>query len=180
MDDDHLLLPLATFATLEDAVAWVARWAALRRASSPEDEKLAAVFDVDATLLDAQGRSIAPVCELFDACRGMRLTPFVVTARSEHGRTETAAQLARVVGHYKRLYMHPADRALRSTHEAGMQKRKWRDRVAAHGYRVCVNAGDAWHDHFSPTPRALTRALSREGVHVFVTADGVAHLKLPS
>ena len=173
-------LPLATFDSLEDATDWVARWASLNRVHA--EERLAAVFDVDATLLDGQGQPIEPVCLLLRHCRarGVHATPFVVTARSERGREETSNQLAQAgAAGYKRLYMHPESRSCKSTSEAGAQKLHWRSRIGEHGYRVCVNVGDAWHDHFSPTPPELTRALGRHRIHVFVTADGVAHLKLP-
>ncbi len=175
-------VPHATFHNLEDATAWVERWAALQRAGAGAgDEKLAAVFDVDATLLRGrEGEAIEPVCALFHACRDARLTPFVVTARSARGRTETVAQLARVgIDGYKRLYMHPEGKRCATTHDAGAQKLRSRMRIESHGYRVCVNAGDAWHDHWASPPRALADELSRDATHVFVTGDGVAHLKLP-
>lgn len=176
---DVLSMPAARFHTLDAAAAWCAEWLALRAACGREGTtRLAAIFDIDATLLHDNQR-IQPVCDLLELCRRLRVTPFLVTARSEEGREYTANQLHTLgVGGYKRLFMHPADAPASA---AGKHKLYARERVQAHGYTVCFNAGDALHDHFYPPPAHARRALqSSSALSVFVTEDGVAHLKLLS
>ena len=171
--------PIARFDALEDATAWIHQWVSLLRRD--KHAKLAAVFDIDATLLTQKGR-IEPVCDLYDYCKTSRgVTPFIITARSSGGRGYTHKQLEKMeIDGYKRLYMHPEEDARGLTpDDAGGEKKRSRLKIESHNYRICINAGDAWHDHFNPIPRELVRSLGRDEIYVFVTADGVAHLKLP-
>ena len=173
--------PMALCDSIEDGVAWTARWADLARRVTTDRARPAAVFDVDATLLRGPNQPIAPVCALYHKCQSeLGLVPFVITARSSAGRTLTTEQLRAVgVDGYKRLFMHPPDRACGTAHEAGAEKLKSRARIEAHAHRIAINVGDAWHDHFHPVPQHLTSQLDRKAVYVFVTPDGVGHLKLP-
>lgn len=173
---DACKMPISSHDSLESAVDWIGRWLIMR---SNENEKLSAVFDIDATLLGQQGR-IEEVCVLFDHCKTLSITPFIVTARSSLGREATHKDLERngITG-YKRLFMHPAEKRLSHVEHAGLEKKKSRMRIESHNYVNCINIGDAWHDHFSPIPRELTRFLGREMIYVFITSDSVVHLKLP-
>ena len=173
----HLAAPAARFDDLDAAVEWCARWVDLRAAVTPRDQRLAAIFDVDYTLV-ADDRRIEPVVNLFDTCKALHITPFLITARSERGREYTEDQLRRLrISGQKRLLMHPEN--VRISH-AGRQKLLHRERVTAHGYTVCLNAGDALHDHVHPVPESVRSDARHDGdCAVFVTSDGVAHLKLP-
>lgn len=174
----QLAMPAAQFDEMEPAVAWCSEWLRHRAACArDEDVRLAAIFDIDATLVQNNQR-IELVCQLFGLCQTLRITPFVVTARSEEGRAYTDDQLSKlgIVG-YKRLFMHPAGVPPSA---AGKCKSRARDRVQAHGYTTCLNAGDALHDHFHPCPTHVREVLRPSTLSVFMKQDGVAHLKLPS
>lgn len=173
-----LSMPVAQFDVPEAAAEWCARWLALRAASRPHGVRLAAVFDIDATLISTDAR-IELVCSLVDQCTELRITPFLITARSEDGREFTEQQLRSLrIGGYKRLFMHPPQTPVR---EAGRVKQNARERIASHGYTVCFNAGDALHDHYHPVPVEVRHAISGSAAMcVFVTPDGMAHLKPPS
>lgn len=177
--EDGVAPPMALCDTLEDAVTWTMRWADLL--GRIESQRVAAVFDVDATLMHGPGKPIIPVRALYHKCQDAGLVPFVITARSSAGRTVTMEQLRAIgVDGYKRLYMHPPDRSCANSHEAGSEKLKSRLRIESHSHRIAINVGDAWHDHFHPIPHHLVSRLDRKSIYVFVTPDGVGHLKLPS
>lgn len=173
-------MPAAAFDDVSAAAAWCTEWVSHRVRCHKEcgENKPAAVFDIDATLVDGNER-LEAVCRLFHACRGMGVTPFLVTARSEEGRGFTENQMHKlgIVG-YKRLFMHPPDVQC-TTSGAGKVKLRGREKIKTHGYTVLLNAGDAWHDHIHPIPQTLVAQCEGHRPHVFVTDDGVAHLKLP-
>lgn len=175
--------PSAEFYELAHAVDWCERWIRLKTECSTH--RLAAIFDIDSTLVDKDGKRIEEVCGLFDACHNMRVTPFLVTARSEAGRSYTEAQMNELgITGFKRLYMHPV---LPEGHRcdvvsAGREKNEAHNNIERHGYRICLNVGDAKHDHFhanTPVVMHQKAALSSNKIYTFVTCDGVAHLKLP-
>ena len=166
------------FETLDDAAEWCAQWLDFRATVAPPGVRLAAVFDIDATLVDNSGGRIESTCALLERCRALRITPFFITARSEEGRDYTEEQLRKLgLGDsYKRLFMHPAH----VPHSgAGQVKHHARERIQAHDYTICFNAGDAPHDHMHPVPMHVKQAFRREPLCAFVTPDGTAHLKLP-
>lgn len=175
VESDQLDMPSASCAHLVEAAAWCAQWLELQAACRDADTHLAAVFDIDATLV-ADDRRIEDTCRLYDLCHDLRITPFLVTARPEEGRAYTEEQMQRLGIHrYKRLFMHP-DHKRCDVSGAGAEKLRARTRIEMHGYKICFNAGDACHDHFHPILPRMKSALS--GTHVFVT-EGAAHLKLP-
>lgn len=160
------------------ATDWCRRWIGLARFAHPE-KKLAAVFDIDDTLLTRKHR-IEDVCELMDLCIASGVTPFIITARSELGREETLKQLeALSITGFKRMFMHPAHEPLANTRDAGRAKMRSRQKIEHHNYKIILNAGDAIHDHFHPVPKDFVRRMSKNAPYVFMDADGVAHLKLP-
>ena len=167
----------SSFDALRHATDWCDDWLRFCCDARPY-AKLAAVFDIDATLL-SRGERIEEVCALFGSCVAMGVTPFVVTARSEAGREFTEAQLDELcLGEYKRLFMHPQGTRCTPT-EAGARKRYARDRIGQHDFTIVLNCGDAFHDHFCPQPRALMSHWGHDRIYVFISDDGVAHLKLP-
>lgn len=173
----HYRFPSTEFFALESACRWCASWLRFVRACSPSS-KLAAVFDIDATLV-LQGGRIESVCDLFDLCGALGITVFLITARSDRGEDFTTEQMGTLgLAAYKKLFMHPAGKRCNAP-EAGERKLQWRQKIEAHGYSICFNAGDAFHDHFSPLPRALIAAWGHERIYVFITPDGTGHLKLP-
>lgn len=182
--------PLCICESMDGAASWCRRWLRLRAATNDDERdlpdggdgrrrRLAAVFDIDATLL-TRDRRIEQVCQLFDLCHELRITPFLVTARAEKGRSYAEEQLARLgIRGFKRLFMHP-DEVRCDIAGAGRVKQHARRKIESHGYVVCFNAGDALHDHFHPGTAELRAALHPSHAYVFLTPeDGVAHLKLP-
>ena len=170
-------MPATVHDGVVDAARWCERWLRLYAMASPH--KPAAVFDIDATLIDASGRAIAETCELVHLCRALRIAVFYVTARSERGREYTEDQLRRLkIDCHKRLYMHPAHSRC-DTNGAGRQKLRAREQIEKHGYSIGLNAGDAWHDHLHPVSHELARLVGGRSAFVFVAADGAAHLKMP-
>ena len=182
MSLSHALgMPAAECADLESAVQWCERWLCLRarvaEGKGREAPRLAAVFDSDATLVSDDAR-IEETCRLLSLCAELGIAHVLITARPEEGRSFTEEQLGRLrIRGHKRLYMHPS-RVRCDSSGAGREKRSSRSRVAAHGYEVVLNAGDALHDHFHPIPSEAKRYLSPSVPYVFLTDDGVAHLKL--
>ena len=176
--------PIAEFETTAGACAWMHDWiwhccAGLDGVDDEAHYDPVAVFDVDMTLLDRNGHVMSLVHALYDACRACGVTRCMVTARPERGRAETRRQMREAgIDEPAKLFMHPDHRPCSNTHEAGAQKHKARRRIGAHAWHVRVNIGDAWHDHLHPVPSMLSDTLRRDRVYAFVTADGVAHLKL--
>lgn len=177
----RLQMPSARFDSISDAVKWCEMWIQLQ-VDCCGDKKLAAVFDIDATLITRNGR-IEDVCAMFQMCRELNITVFLITARSEEGRSYTDNQMEQMgISGYKRLLMHPSHVRC-DTHGAGREKLRHRERICKHGYQICLNAGDALHDHFhthdSPPLKVIKASLMPNDVYTIITGDGVAHLKLP-
>ena len=169
--------PIARYESVESGVDWCSRWLSFQVRIKPPSKKLAAVFDIDDTLITRDEHLIEPTRALLEQCVAMRVTPFFITARSERGREYTEEQLQRMrINVHKRLFMHPTKS---DASHAGRQKHSARASIGSHGYTIILNAGDAIHDHFSPTPHAARQTLHPGAVYVFVSDDGVAHLKLP-
>jgi len=177
-------MPCSECADLESAVQWCERWLRLRaralqgrEAGGGSPSRLAAVFDIDATLVSDDAR-IEETCRLLSLCADLGIVHVLITARPEEGRSFTEDQLGRLgIRGHKRLYMHPS-RVRCDSSGAGREKLSSRSRVAARGYDVVLNAGDALHDHFHPVPSEAKRYLSPHVPYVFLTDAGVAHLKL--
>ena len=174
-------MPIADYGgDLGAALEWARRWVHLRHAARRE-APLASVWDIDATLLTSAGVApIAPVIAHYNASQAWA-TPFIITARREQGRAATRAQLdEHSIAGYRRLYMHPEDKERRLTEHVARQKQASRERIRdKHGHVVCLNVGDQWSDHFGEIPvDEFTRHLAPGSIYVFVTADGVCHVKL--
>lgn len=170
-------IPCVEFVELDDAVDWCERWVKLHARAGGRPS---AYFDIDDTLLRRDNTKIDPTCRLFDACVRARVAPFLITARPSEGYQVTEEQLrSHGLDGYKRLMMHPPHSRCRTASEAGRAKLAARHRIEGHGYTACLNAGDAPHDHAHPHASRLFGAIDRDAIYVFVTSDGVAHLKLP-
>lgn len=169
----------------EAATEWSLRWVALQRAADPT-RRLAAIFDIDSTLVHGCGRReemvpIRSIQRAFHALRKCNVTPFVVTARSSDGRAETEALLRDHGLHPRHLFMHPASSPLESARDAAREKRRARARIEDKGYTVVVSYGDAWSDHDLSSRGRLARLVPKDGVAVFLD-DGTpcVHIKLPT
>ena len=170
-------------ANLEDqrheACGWAERWLNCRSKCS-DRERWAAVFDIDATLLHGQN-AIPSVIGLYNAVKELGITRFIVTARSEDGKAYTLNELSRHgIEHPRHLFMHPRSAPCRSSSEAGSAKERSRKRIEKKNFKIILNVGDAFHDHYTPpSHRDLHRGLGNDSCVVFLDPeDGCAHLKL--
>jgi acid phosphatase len=144
-----------------EAEAWLTQ-----RAPRVEGQKLAAVFDVDETLLSnlphiqkmdygyqpvewdtwvdsAHAPAIAPVCDLFRTARKLGLTIFILSGRSEQDRASTEKNLhAAGIDGYAALCLK--DKA--SDEPTGVFKTEWRRKITAEGYTIILNIGDQESD----------------------------------
>lgn len=149
-----------------DQVASAAEnWVETRAANSKPNEKLAAVFDIDETLLSnlphmlqcafcssgiqAQlfaGRHlppIPPVVEVYNLAKSKGVALILLTGRSEPSRTATIADLtAANIGGYAELLMRPAG----NTEKAAIMKAGARKGVEAKGYKIILSIGDQLSD----------------------------------
>jgi acid phosphatase len=128
--------------------------------------RLAAVFDIDETLLsnlphmramdfgyvpaswdawvrDGKAPSIKPVCELFRTARRLGVTIFILSGRREADRPGTEKNLqADGIAGYAGLYFKPDG----STGSTEAFKTAWRRKIAADGYTIILNIGDQESD----------------------------------
>lgn len=161
----------------EEVCEWATKWLAWR---SKCCERSAAVFDIDATLLDGQ-HAIPSVIRLYDAVKTLGITRFMVTARSSDGKAYTLNELdAHGIEHPRHLFMHPKEKPCSSSLHAGTEKERSRKRIERRNFNILLNVGDAFHDHYTPPHhRQLQRVLGNRSCAVFVDPeDGCAHLKL--
>ena len=177
---DLLRMPAAV-SEVADSATWCIEYMALRASCAPRvrGQRLAAVFDIDDTLVRHDAR-VEEVCDIYEQCKILRITPFIITARSEKGRGYTEEQMQNIgITGYKRLFMHPTHER-RDMDNAGRIKARHRDDIASHGFVVVFNAGDAVGDHFHPPPHCTTVLRASDRAIVFVDDKGVVHLKLKS
>lgn len=128
-------------------------------------EKLAAVFDIDETLLSnlpnilqcafcsssiqaqlfANRRlpPIPPVVDVYNFAKSKGVAVILLTGRSESGRTATVADLtAASIAGYEELLMRPAG----NTEKAAIMKANARKGVEAKGYKIILSIGDQLSD----------------------------------
>jgi predicted secreted acid phosphatase len=132
-----------------------------QRAAQP-GEKVAAVFDIDETLLSnlphmrkmdfgyvpadwdawvgaGDAPPITPVCELFRTARRLGVAVFILSGRHESDRPGTEKNLrAAGVGDYTGLYFKPGEPAQSTEAFKTAQRRK----IIADGYTIILNIGD--------------------------------------
>lgn len=147
-----------------DQVAKAAHdWVATR--TPKPGEKLAAVFDIDETLISSvpnildcgfcssslQARlfgnrhlpAIPPVLDLYDFAKSKGVTVILLTGRSESGRSATITDLtAAGIEGYGDLLMRPAG----NTQPAAIMKANARRGVEQKGYKVILSIGDQLSD----------------------------------
>ena len=160
-----------------EASSWAEQWLTWRACCC---DKPAAVFDLDATLIDGQ-EPIPSVIQLYKHAMALGVTVFIVTARSEDGRAHTLNELRlHDIEEPRHLFMHPRNKPCSSSSQAGQAKERSRTRIQKRGYNIILNVGDAFHDHYTPpSHNELHRAIGNKRCAVFVdTEDGCAHLKL--
>ena len=177
--------PLALFDEPDDATRWIGGWLKKivvphRAAGAPP---LAAVFDIDATLLNRAG-AIEPVVALFDLCARLGIARYIVTARREVARAYTLEELellgVRDFGGSAHLFMLADGASLRGNEmrrRVGMSKRRARKQIAKQ-YQIALHVGDQWTDHFSVDEQPETLAGIDGGMVFFDPHDDSLHLKL--
>jgi predicted secreted acid phosphatase len=150
---------------ISQVVAAAHSWVETRTASTKPNEKLAAVFDIDETLLSnvpnilecafcsssLQSQlfakrhlpAIPPVHDLYDFAKSKNVTVILLTGRSEAGRTATIADLtaAGIYG-WGDLLLRPAG----NTQPAAIMKANARKGVEAKGYKIILSIGDQLSD----------------------------------
>jgi predicted secreted acid phosphatase len=179
---DGCLIATSTHSELQyqrDEVArWMKRYVHLQSKTS---ERVAAVFDIDATLVHANSL-IEPIVDLYNDCMAMNVTCFMVTARPSEAKEFTCRQLDELgIARPRHIFFHPTDLPCKNSEQAGRQKLTSRNRIVNKGYRIIVNVGDAFHDHYVPSERSeLHEKLHNKTCFAFIdTRDGgVAHVKL--
>lgn len=99
---------------------------------------LAVVFDIDGTLIDEHDQPIRPIVSLYNFCKALKTSLFIVTAREESSREETHKELSR---HGITDYV---DSYFRHKHEYNVEKQKTQARKDIHdrGYDVVMSVGD--------------------------------------
>lgn len=161
-----------------DASEWAKGWLHLK---SHCTSKPAAVFDIDATLVN-RTEVLPSIVDLFYFCQKNYITCFLITARPEVGRYETEELLKKLgIQGYRNAYFMRYDHNTHITSSyVASSKLQWRDKIQARGYTIILNAGDAWTDHDQPSKnRNMREQFSQDATLVFITPDGVLHLKLP-
>lgn len=162
----------------KDACNWAKGWIHLKSYST---EKPAAVFDIDATLLH-RTEILPSVVDLFNFCQKQDITCFIVTARPEIGRNETEELLKKLgIQGYRNAYFMKFDENTHITSSyVASSKLHWREKILNRGYTIILNTGDAWTDHDMPiNTRKMKEQFSNDVTIIFITTDGVLHLKLP-
>lgn len=161
----------------QQCAQWTLKWLKLKKDTVT---KPAVVFDIDATLLNKEAR-IESICALYQACRAMRIACFIVTARDAVYREKTMETLKKLdLLHFKHMYMMEVGEAKVTATYVAASKLRSRDKIHRHGYCIILNVGDAWHDHAMPKDTVdMKTRLPANQTFVYITPDGVAHLKLP-
>lgn len=161
-----------------DACTWAKEWIYLKSCCT---EKPAAIFDIDATLIH-KTTPLQSVVNLFHFCREKGVTCFLVTARPEIGRNETEKLLHELgIRDYKNAFFLSYDNAARisPSYVAG-SKLAWREKISRRGYTIILNAGDAWTDHGETQEfKSMKKTFLHHTTVLFITQDGVLHIKLP-
>ena len=169
--------------SLEEVGRLAETWCDLLKETRP---KPAAVFDVDSTLLyyNAERETVAieAMRDLYNRLREAGISVFVITARSEEGRSFTEDQLRSIgIRGCEHMYMHPT--ACLNHAEAARQKRESRAKIERKGYTILLNCGDQWSDHMVEDRNGLFCESRRgedeenEKVLTFI-CDGSLHVKL--
>jgi predicted secreted acid phosphatase len=140
-------------------------WVESRTANTNPNEKLAAVFDIDETLLSNvpqilqcafcsssiqsqlfAGRHlppIPPVVDVYNFAKSKGVAVFLLTGRSEPSRAATVANLtAAHIDGYAELLLRPAG----NTQPAAIMKANARKDVEAKGYKIILSIGDQLSD----------------------------------
>lgn len=161
----------------QELCEWAEQWLSWRSQCS---ERPAAVFDIDATLLQDKN-PIPSMIRLYNTAGELGVTRFIVTARSDDGKDYTVKELDHHgIEQPRHLFMHPRHKPCTSSTQAGEAKERSRRRIQKKNFEILINVGDAFHDHYTPpSHRDLHKAIGNKNCAVFVDPeDGCAHLKL--
>ena len=143
------------------------------RIRAQSDERPAAVFDLDRTLIDRHGQKRHETCRLLEELHRLGLLVFIVTARTEDGRGYAEDQLSDLLLPYDGLYLHKLDMPIETAADVGRQKALWRSTIEKeHDCTVRISVGDQWSDHFACGTSHFP------SLCVFTGPDTCVHLKL--
>lgn len=108
------------------------------RQREPDARNLAAIFDIDGTLLLEDSRPIGPVVQLYKLCQQLGYVMFIVTARDSNGISETIRQLraSGIDGFHSVYFRSP------SVWNIGKFKRASRVSIATGGFKPVICIGD--------------------------------------
>ena len=96
------------------------------------------VFDVDGTLLNADGSPVRETVDFYHWCVARGLRTVVITSRARADEPETVRQLHRIG---VRCTVHTCDTDIRTKGDQARFKRAVREK-----YTVIANLGDRWSD----------------------------------
>lgn len=118
------------------------------RLREPDASDLAAIFDIDGTLL-TNDQPIQPVVDLYNFCKKLGYTVFIVTARDSDGIRETVVQLRSmgIDGFHSVYFRSPV------VWDIAKFKESSRVAIATMGYRPVICIGDT--DWDMPTYRDM-------------------------
>jgi hypothetical protein len=161
-----------------EACAWADSWLRWRVRTCA---RACAVFDIDATLIDSGGKPIEPVIALYKRALSLGITCFIVTARTDDGRSYALQELrGNGIPTPRHLFMHPRHDPCINSETAGRAKERARERIRQRSYEIVLNIGDAFHDHYTPPLHASVRRSIGHNCGVFVDPHtSCAHVKLP-
>lgn len=163
---------------LRDAANWIVSWIRLCSRFVPSP---AAVFDIDSTLLVGKER-IEEVVAVFEECKKIGVSCFLVTARGEEGREGTTRLLFDLgLTGYSGLYMMDHSRFPISLTGMSESKRRARKEVEE-THTIVANLGDMWSDHllFPLHDNGLKQLVKTRDASIIAFFSGnCACLKLP-
>ena len=111
------------------------------REDNPDADNLSVVFDIDGTLLN-EDKPIKPVVYLYNLCKQLGYTIFIITARDSYGIGETINQLHRLgINGFHSVYFR-----MPSVWNIAKFKHASRQSVIDKGYQNVLSIGDTYWD----------------------------------
>lgn len=117
------------------------------RKYNPDADNLSVVFDIDGTLLN-EDKAIKPVIYLYNLCKKLGYTVFIVTARDSYGIGETINQLHSMgINEFHSAYFR-----MPSVWNIAKFKESCRRSISEKGYQTVLSIGDSGWDVCSNLP----------------------------
>lgn len=111
------------------------------REYNPDVDNLSVVFDIDGTLLNGE-KPIKPVIYLYNLCKKLGYTIFIITARDSYGIAETINQLHKLdITDFNSVYFR-----IPSVWNIGKFKEASRKSIIDKGYQTVLSIGDTSWD----------------------------------